>query len=479
VAQIVVVGGGLGGLAAAARLAKLGHRVSVVERSSRLGGVVRLRTDPDHPGFGWDQGPAAMTLPATLRDLFRKSGRPLERVLDLSPVEVRRHVFGDGKVLDLPLASRSGQFRAIEGVLGGTTARAWQQVVDDFTPTWETLRTRALEEPYAGLRSLGPRALRVLHAGQSLHAFARARLTDPRARRLLEYAAVAAGSEPARTPAFVAVQTYVERTFGLWTCPGGFARVADALAERLRERKVDVRLDTAVARIVVRNGAVAGLRLAGEGRTEAERRPDAQAGDDLAADAVVSDVDIRSLAGDLLDSPPRTLRRAALRLSSPPRHRIIHLGIRDAGDPGDELRYEPEYGHAYETVFHPPDDSAAETIVFRAPDDPALAPDGHRAVTVVMIGGAPSGATADHSDDPLDVLARRGLDLRGRVVASVGGEPISYGPVWRGALRGLGVPRNQAPVGGLHLVGGTAHPGPGVPSVLLGAAAVAQDIGPA
>jgi phytoene dehydrogenase-like protein len=63
------------------------------------------------------------------------------------------------------------------------------------------------------------------------------------------------------------------------------------------------------------------------------------------------------------------------------------------------------------------------------------------------------------------------------VVARVESEPVSYGPVWRGAWTGLGVALNRAPVVGLHLVGATAHPGPGVPSVLLGAAAVAQEIG--
>ncbi len=92
--RVVVVGGGFGGTAAAARLAKLGHQVTVVERRDRLGGAVGF---VEQDGFRWDAGPTSTALPAVLRDLFRKSGRPLERELELVPVEpMREHRFEDG-----------------------------------------------------------------------------------------------------------------------------------------------------------------------------------------------------------------------------------------------------------------------------------------------------------------------------------------------------------------------------------------------
>ena len=92
--RVVVVGGGLGGLASAARLAKLGHEVTLVEQAAELGGALTFETAE---GFTWDRGAHGTLLPAVLRDLFRKSGRPLERELDLEPVEVvRHHRFTDG-----------------------------------------------------------------------------------------------------------------------------------------------------------------------------------------------------------------------------------------------------------------------------------------------------------------------------------------------------------------------------------------------
>ena len=71
---ITVIGGGFGGMSSAARLAKLGHQVTLVESSASLGGALSSVSSQD---FTWDAGPTATLLPAVIRDLFRKSGRPL------------------------------------------------------------------------------------------------------------------------------------------------------------------------------------------------------------------------------------------------------------------------------------------------------------------------------------------------------------------------------------------------------------------
>src|SRR4029453_14241718 len=92
--RVVVVGGGFGGLASAVRLAKLGHEVTLLESSATLGGALATVAGG---GFRWEAGPASPLLPAVIRDLFRKSGRPVERELDLVQLDViREHRFEDG-----------------------------------------------------------------------------------------------------------------------------------------------------------------------------------------------------------------------------------------------------------------------------------------------------------------------------------------------------------------------------------------------
>lgn len=255
-ARVVVIGGGFGGMAAAARLAKLGHRVRLFERTEQLGGVVR-KVEQD--GFAWDIGPTAMTLPAAIRDTFRKSGRPLEQVRDLIPVETPRwHVFQDGSAIDLPIQSRSGQRVELEQTLGKSSADAWEQLLDQLGPTWELLRAQALEQPYKGVRALGVKGARTLAPWRHL---AELKLPDERLRAILEHHLIVTGTDPRTAPAYLAVHAYVERTFGLWTCEGGFTGLADAFIRRLAERKVDVRIGAPVAKITSKNRVVTGVVL--------------------------------------------------------------------------------------------------------------------------------------------------------------------------------------------------------------------------
>lgn len=399
----MVIGGGFSGMAAAARLAKLGHTVTLFEQASELGGVVRRST---RDGFAWDLGPASMPLPAAIRDLFRKSGRPLERVVDLVPIETpRRHVFPDGSVLDVPLTSRSGQ----EEVLGVS----WTALVDGLAPTWELLRTRALEVPYEGLRV--PELLR-LRPWRSLRAVGRRALRDPRARLVLEYAASGAGSDPARTPGFVAVQAYVERTFGRWTCAGGLGGLVTALAGRLDERGVEVRLGTRVASVVSGDGSVRGVRL--------------DTGEVVDADIVVS-------SG--ADPGRLPLARPA---------RTVLLGLRSA-----------VLDAPFETVLH-----GSPMLVLEAPA-------GSAAWTLRVLG--------ETAADPVELLAQRGVDVRPELVERIDVDAPPYGPVWDGVRTARRFAPNQGQLKGQFNVGAYAHPGPGLPYVLLSAATVAGLIGKA
>src|SRR5688572_20171244 len=104
-------------MATAARLARLGHQVTLLERSEQLGGALGTVRRGD---FAWDAGPTSTLLPAVVRDLFRKSGRPLERELDLQPLDVvREHRFEDGSSVQLPGGSRAAQLAAFDALGAG------------------------------------------------------------------------------------------------------------------------------------------------------------------------------------------------------------------------------------------------------------------------------------------------------------------------------------------------------------------------
>ena len=98
-AKISVIGAGIGGMSAAARLARQGHDVTIYENSDRSGGKCRTEWFGD---YGFDTGPSLLTLPAVYRDLFLKTGKRLEHILELTPVDPAfSYHFRDGKSVTL------------------------------------------------------------------------------------------------------------------------------------------------------------------------------------------------------------------------------------------------------------------------------------------------------------------------------------------------------------------------------------------
>ncbi len=427
-ARVVVIGGGLGGLASAARLAKLGHQVTVLEQSDRLGGALcPLQQD----GFTWDQGAHATLLPAALRDLFRKSGRPLESELELAPLPViREHRFADGSRVGLPGGSRSAQLRAVDA-LGAGLGRAWVEYVDSLGADWDVLRRGYLEHPYAG-PSASPEVAARLGSRESLHSRLK-RLPDPRLRLLAAYPVVGHHHDARRVPNWMALSAYLEQRFGAWAPVGGMGTVADALARRLATRRVEVATATTVLDVVVRQGRAVGVHT--------------QHGD-LDAEVVVSAIDPH-----LLPALAAYVRKT--RAVHPPG--VTHLGLSGALDLPPQV------------VVHGVDDLTVRST-------PTLA--GRTSVSVI---GNPTG-------DPLDALAAQGLDLRDRVLLRVDPPPAKqrgqagstpWGVQWEGrktVSRRLGP---TTPVPNVYAAGAHATPGEGIAFVALSAAQVAEAIGPA
>lgn len=232
-ARILVVGSGFAGLSAAARLAKLRHDVTILERGTEPGG--RLLGVPIGDER-WAAAPQSVTLPGVFRDLFRKSGRPMDALIEITPAGPRHHVVParwprKSVALDLPFGTRGAQLDVMRGTFGDDGWSAW---IDELADPWNALRRGVLEVTHDDSPVEPPLA------GHVLSAFTRP-LRDPRLRHM---AADLPGVDPARAPAVLAVWHYVERNFGRWHFDCGSAGLATALLTRLRERKVTIETGT-------------------------------------------------------------------------------------------------------------------------------------------------------------------------------------------------------------------------------------------
>lgn len=153
-ARIVVVGAGMGAMAAAARLATAGHRVTVVERGDTHGGALGRR---ERDGFAFDTGPGLLHFPAVWRDLFIKTGREeLAECVCLTRVDPAvEHRFADGTAVLLP-AALGGVRQALDAALGAGSGGRWADLLGRARQTWEATRRPLLEEPLTDPHRLAP-----------------------------------------------------------------------------------------------------------------------------------------------------------------------------------------------------------------------------------------------------------------------------------------------------------------------------------
>lgn len=488
---VIVVGAGAAGLASAARLAVKGHRVSVLEQAGRVGGkLATYRRD----GFAFDTGPSLFTLPAVYRDLFLKTGRALEEEVDLQPVEPAfGYHFADGAMVTMPGVDPARCARALGDGLGGRSAQDWRTLMDRAAQMWRLTRGPFLQAPLQGWKSLMPLAkpadVRTIAPWSSLRKLGESTLSDPRAVTLLDRYATYTGSDPRRAPAVLATVPYVEQEFGVWHLGGGLGTLADALHRRCLERGVDVRTGVDVTSITTDSSGVTGVMADGE---------------HLRADIVVANADAGLVYGELLDDPrakdpARSIRRTDASLAG----FVLLLAVRGR-TPGllhHNVWFPQDYDAEFDAIFgsdpRPVDDPA---IYVCAPDDPAMRPDADHESWFILVNAprhdpgrgvdwtSPALATS-YADRILTTLARRGMDVRDRIVwqeirtpadlereARAPGGSI-YGTSSNGARAAFARPANQSPIPRLFLVGGSTHPGGGLPLVGMGAEITAELIG--
>lgn len=521
--RIVVIGAGMGAMAAAARLGVAGHQVVVYERGETYGGAVRR---VEREGFSFDVGPGFLTLPAVWRDLFLKTGKePLEACVELVQVDPSaRHVFADGEEATLPNASRAGVVSALDDTLGAGAGARWGDFLVRAREAWDRTRRPLLEEPlwpnWQVLAEREPypsvphkRLLRTRRAS-TLAEVGTWELRDARLTALLESHALAYGLDPRTAPAAAAVLPYMEHAFGTWYVRGGLRELARAVYERCLARRVEFVFGTEVVRVVEKDGRAAGVELSDGTVVDADfvvaGVAPGLAGTPGSADAAgqanapglpgpSGSASTPGLAGtphsaDALGTASTPLLAAAPPLAglpSPapgevqPQHNLpSRLSVLLA------LRGGCPEGTAHRTVVHSRDrdaelaalfgadpvPSAHPTVTVLRPGDPALVPDdGHEAVVVTATVPAGAAIQEAHVDAVLAAAERAVPGLRERVlwrevrtpadVAATTGAPGGSvpAPSLAAADGRLLHPANSTRLQGLFTAGGWSHPGGGLP----------------
>jgi phytoene desaturase len=477
-ADVVVVGAGVGGLAVAIRLAATGRRVVVLERNATTGGKVATIEDG---GATFDVGPSLVTLPHVFDELFRVAGTALADEVAMRRLDPQfTYRWPDGSSLVVPddVDARVAAFDALQPGAGA----AWRRLDEHGRRIWDVSARTFLAGPMTGpvglaRRVRSPRDLVAIDPLRSLHRLAATTFRDPRLVQWLGRYATYSGSSPFRAPATLACIPHVEARFGCWYPDGGLAALRAALHRVAQRVGADVRTGVDVERILDRDGAVRGVRV-GQATIEAP--------------VVVANADAEHVYRDLVPDE-RALRRV-LRAPRSTSGLVVVARVRGST---------PGIGH--HTVLFSGDDRAEFDALARGAmaEDPTVyacvssrtdasqSPAGTE--NWFLLVNAPPGIRLDADAERvrvLDVLAARGVDLRSRIewcdvitplqLAARTRAPAGaiYGTSSDGRRAAFLRPRNRGARRGLYLVGGSSHPGGGLPLVATSAAIVAGMIPP-
>ena len=475
--RAVVVGAGLGGLAAAIRLRLLGHEVTVVEALDRLGGRARVFA---RDGFTFDRGPTVITAPHLIAELFELAGRNPRDYYQLVPVDpFYRLLFDDGSVFDY-----SGDVARVEEQIARFDPRdveGFRRLSRDAQRIFDVGFTRLADRPFHRLSDMlrvVPDMLR-LGSWRSVHGLVAQHIRDPRLRQAFSFEPLLVGGSPFRSSAIYLLIHWLERKWGVHYAMGGTGSIVRALAQLMHELGIEWRLNAPVAEIETQGGRAVGVRLEG--------------GERIAASIVVCNADPSWVYGRML---PRRRSLLAARRSRVRQSMGLFVGYFGARRTWPALAHHtillgPRYRELLEDVFKRRVLADDFSLYLHAPTrtDPSLAPPGCEAMYVLSpVPNLRSGVDWEsegprYFDTILSALEQRALPgLRESLVTSTHMTPADFATDLRsvdGAAFGpeptLGQSawfryHNQSPdVRGLYFVGAGTHPGGGIPGVLSSA----------
>jgi phytoene desaturase len=480
--RAVVVGAGLGGLAAAIRLAAAGWRVTVLEKNDRPGGKMGRRILGD---YVFDTGPTIFTLPGLVRELFAAAGEDADAHVTFLPVEPASHAtFADGTVVET--SSDVDRLFAMWARLDPRDATAIPEFLRRGERIWSELDRSFFRRSWT-LRDLANP--RVVAAGLRLDAgttYARridGLFHDPHLRHVLRYKSIYLGSTPDSVPASFLSIPYLETRFGVWHPQGGMHAVPLALDALARRLGVDLRYGEEAIATKIRERRVTDVVTNGGSH---------------GADAVVFNADIVHAHRDLLGweaLPARTRRRyEGVRASSSAY--IVHLGVRQAFPAlhHHNVWHAPTYADELRTIITDAAPRPDPTVYVYNPaaTDPSArlgpAPDGAPRTALYVLTPTPPLRDPAWWDANRDAYRARILE---RLVELIGLRPdaietsADWGPpdfaaahnAHLGSIFALAAnyrqsaffrPPNRSPdLANAYFVGGGTQPGGGIPLVLL------------
>lgn len=468
--KVVIIGSGIGGLAAALRLSHHNSDVTVLEAHSAPGG--KMRTLPSAAG-PVDAGPTVLTMRPVFEDLFASVGETLKDHLTLSPLSIlARHYWDDGTSFDL-CADHDQSIANVANVFGAASAddyRAFaaraRRLYDAFegpmmmtaAPTQAALTQQVLRQP----RLIGDMAPHRTMAGLLKKCF-----RDPRLAQLFGRYATYVGGSPYEAPAILSLISDAEAR-GVWSVKGGMHRVASALEGLAKMRGATFHYNTPALQIVQQGDRVTGVE------TNNGFFP---------ADRVVFNGDPRALWQGMLGAAPKATITSD---ATEPRSLSAYVYAFAAVPKGvDVAHHTVFFGHtpAAEFAALAQKEMPQDATLYLCAQDHGCAPDALQRFEIIMNAPPVPRLEEKEKEQCQTQIFTRLKDFGLSFTPTPGKDALTtpmgfdrlfpasqgalYGRSPHGMMAAFKRPTARTPIKGLYLCGGGTHPGAGVPMATL------------
>ena len=287
--KVVIIGCGIGGMAAAMMLSTNGINVQVYEKEKYPGGKIRAK---DSPIGLIDSGPTVLTMYEVFEELFAACGEKIENHLELVPETIiARHFWRDGSSLDL-FSSFEKNIQSIKNFSGTKSAKEFEKFNTLSAGLYELFNQpiiRSSKPRISPILIKGARSAKFLYETlirhRTLYDLLTSTFSDPRLSQLFSRYATYVGGSPLMSPSILSLIWHVESR-GVWRIKNGMHQMPKCMEKIAKNAGANFYYGNSVDQILIKDKKVVGIRL--------------ENGNEINADIVLFNGDPRALELGLL-----------------------------------------------------------------------------------------------------------------------------------------------------------------------------------
>ena len=374
--KLIVIGGGIGGLAFAALAGKIGYDVTLLEKNERLGGVANQF---EAQGFKFDMGPSWYLMPDVFQNYFDLLGEKVEDYLNLTQLDPSYRIFFQGKDRSLDFYSDLERDLPTFEMLEPGSGPKLKEYLEKSKYQYEIALGGFMYKNYDTVLDFLNK--QVATEGRELEVFAKMSdyvakyFTTDEVQKVMQYTLVFLGSSPYNTPALYNIMSHIDFNMGVFYPQGGIHEIPLALQKIGKKNGVKYRTGVNVAQINTKRGPkVKGVTL--------------DNGEVLEADIIVSNAPVHHTE-TLLPKPYRDhSERYWDRRTLAPSALIMYLGVKGKIDSltHHNLLFSSDWKKNFGEIFDTPQWPSEPSLYICAPSktDPNVAPEGDENLFVLV-----------------------------------------------------------------------------------------------